>query len=79
MQLNVRDSRAAELAKTLAAWRGTSMTEAVIAALEIALEQERKRLPLAERFASIAAALAAKGKPGGRDLTKEEIDELWGH
>lgn len=79
MQLNIRDFRAAELAKALAARRGTNMTEAVIAALELALEQERRRRPLPERFAAIAAALAAKGKPGGRDLTKEEIDELWGH
>ena len=79
MPLNIRDPRAAELAKKLAVRRGTNMTEAVVAALEIALEQDRARLPLPERFAAIATALAAKGKPGGRNLTKEEIDEMWGH
>jgi antitoxin VapB len=55
------------------------MTEAVIEALEAELEREREQKPLAERLAAIAERLKAKAKPGGRDMTKEEIDEMWGH
>jgi antitoxin VapB len=80
-QLNVRDPRAAVLAKRLGRLRGQSMTEATIYALEAAIrrEQERERTPLAERLAAIARDLRAKGGPNGRELTREEIDAMWGH
>ncbi|MER8745269.1 type II toxin-antitoxin system VapB family antitoxin [Mesorhizobium sp. M1004] len=55
------------------------MTEAVIEALESELQRERERVPLAERLAAISNDLKAKAGSGGRDLTKDEIDEMWGH
>jgi antitoxin VapB len=79
VNLQIRDPRAHRLARELAAKRKVSMTEAVIEALEAELEREREQKPLAERLAAIAERLKAKAKPGGRDMTKEEIDEMWGH
>ncbi|WP_245275373.1 type II toxin-antitoxin system VapB family antitoxin [Mesorhizobium sp. LSHC422A00] len=55
------------------------MTEAVIEALESELQREREQVPLAERLAVISNDLKAKAGGGGRDLTKDEIDEMWGH
>lgn len=75
--LSIRDPKAHELAAELAARRGTNLTEATIAALESALEAMRHTRPLADRAAAIAADLAAKGKPGGRDMTQAEIDAMW--
>jgi len=78
-QLNVRDPRAAALAKTLGRMRGQSMTEATIFALESAIRQEKERKPLAERFAEIAKDLRAKAGPNGREMSRDEIDAMWGH
>lgn len=77
MPLNIRDPRAAMLARDLAKRRGTTMTEAIIAALEAEIERDRERKPLAVRLSAIAEDLAAKGRPGGRRMTRDEIDELW--
>ena len=79
MSLSIRDPRAAELARELAGRRGTNMTEAIVAALELALAADAARIPLAQRVAAIADELAARGKPGGRDLTPDERDAMWGH
>ena len=79
MNLQIRDPRARELAQRLANQRGISMTEAVIEALEAELAREGRRPPLAERLGAITARLKAKAQPGGRDMTKDEIDEMWGH
>jgi len=65
--LQIRDDRARELA------------EAVIQALEAELRREAEKEPLASRLKRIATDLAAQGKPGGRAMTKDEIDEMWGH
>ena len=35
--------------------------------------------PLATRLGAIADELAAISKPGGRDMTKDEIGSMWGH
>jgi antitoxin VapB len=78
-QLNVRDPRAAALAQMLGRMRGQSMTEATIYALETAIRREKERTPLAERLALIARDLAAKAGPNGREMTREEIDAMWGH
>lgn len=78
MALHIRDDRAAKLAKKLAARRGTTMTQAVVEALEGALKREER--PLAERIAEIARDAARLGdRARGHVMTKEEIDELWGH
>jgi antitoxin VapB len=36
-------------------------------------------MPLAKRLAALANELAAKAKPGGHDMTGDEIDDMWGH
>jgi len=77
MNLQIRDPRAHELARRLAEKRRITMTEAVIEALEAQLREEKDAY--FARIKAIADELAAKGKPGGRDMTKEEIDEMWGH
>ncbi|ESW70307.1 MULTISPECIES: type II toxin-antitoxin system VapB family antitoxin [unclassified Mesorhizobium] len=79
MNLQIRDPRARDLARQLAEKRKIPMTEAVIEALESELQRERERVPLAERLAAISNDLKAKAGSGGRDLTKDEIDEMWGH
>jgi len=78
MALHIRDNRAARLAKQLAARKGTTMTQAVVTALEGALAQEAR--PLRERIADIARDAARLGSPRrGRAVTKREIDDLWGN
>lgn len=79
MNLQIRDPRARELARRLAAKRKISMTEAVIEALESELKRESGRVPLAERLAAIASNLKAKAGQGGRPVGKDEIDDMWGH
>ncbi|PSJ61610.1 type II toxin-antitoxin system VapB family antitoxin [Pseudaminobacter soli (ex Li et al. 2025)] len=79
MNLQIRDPRAHELARKLAEKRKVSMTEAVIEALEAELRRESDRTPLPDRLAHIAEELKAKAGQGGRSMSKEEIDEMWGH
>ena len=79
MNLQIRDPRARDLARQLAEKRKISMTEAVIEALESELQREREQIPLAERLAVLSNDLRAKARSGGRDLSKDEIDEMWGH
>ena len=78
MALHIRDDRAARLARQLASRRGTTMTKAVVTALEGALAQEAR--PLRERIAAIARDGARLGRPRrGRAAKKHEIDDLWGN
>lgn len=77
-QLNLRDPRAAELARTLARLRGQTMTEATIFALEAAIEQEHRQRPLHERLADLAQRAKNMRKPGGQEVSKDELDALWG-
>jgi len=78
MALHIRDVRAGRLAKKLAARRGTTMTQAVVDALESALKREER--PLAERLDEIAREAERLGnRARGRTPTKQEIDELWGN
>lgn len=78
MALHIRDNRAASLARRLAARKGTTMTQAVVTALETALAQEARPLP--DRIADIArdALRLSRGKRG-RAVKKREIDDLWGN
>jgi antitoxin VapB len=76
--LHIRDARAGRLAKQLARRKGTTMTRAVVDALEGALAREQR--PLRERVAEIADELDRLGdRARGRTPTKQEIDELWGN
>ena len=78
MPLHIRDRRAAQLAKQLAARKGTTMTQAVVTALEGALAQEAR--PLHERIAELARqASRLRRLRNGRAVRKKEIDELWGN
>jgi antitoxin VapB len=78
MALHIRDDRAATLARRLAKRRGTTMTRAVVEALEGALAREER--PLRERVAEIADEAERLGdRKRGRVVTKQEIDELWGN
>ena len=79
MNLQIRDPRAHELARQLAEKRGVSMAEAVIDALEEQLRREGGQKPLAERLAAIADRLSSQAHSGGRDMTSDEIDRMWGH
>ena len=79
MNLQIRDPRARELARRIAERRHISMTEAVVEALEVEYRRVSAQQSLAERLDAIANELAALAKPGGRDMTKDEIDALWGH
>lgn len=78
MTLHIRDDKAAELARRLAKREGVSVDEAVLRALEAALAQDNR--PLTERIGEIRAELHRLSHPEqGRPVTKQEIDELWGH
>ncbi|ATQ68011.1 MULTISPECIES: type II toxin-antitoxin system VapB family antitoxin [Methylosinus] len=76
--LSIRDPRAAELAKLLAAQRRSTMTEAIIVALENELKRERVKLPLPERLAGLAEKARRLAGAHRRKVTKDEIDEFWG-
>ena len=78
MPLSIRDPRVADLARDLAQRRGTTMTAVIIAALVAELERERAVTPLADRVSAIADGLLAKANPGGRAMSADEIDALWG-
>lgn len=86
MDLIIDDPRAEALARELADKRNISVNEAVIVALEAELGKSnvpersvKDREGFLARVKEIQADLKARSKPGGRDLTKEEIDEMWGH
>ncbi len=79
MNLQIRDPRARELARRIAQRRHISMTEAVVEALEAEYRRVAAQHSLAERLGAIADELAAIAEPGGRDLTKDEADAMWGH
>ncbi|MDW6020504.1 type II toxin-antitoxin system VapB family antitoxin [Mesorhizobium sp. BAC0120] len=79
MNLQIRNPRAYELAKKLAEKHNTTMTDAVIEALEDKLKSEAGEKPLWERIQPILERVRSRSQPGGRDLTKDEIDAMWGH
>jgi antitoxin VapB len=80
MNLQIRDPRARELAERLAKIRNVSLTEAVIAALEAQLSKETTpKPPLQDRVTKIVDRLNLMKGDNGRDMTKDEIDEMWGH
>ena len=74
--LTIRDPEAAILARRLADIHKTTMTKAVVTALQKELLREQMKTPLAERLGSIAARAKAMAGPNGRVMTKDEIDDL---
>jgi antitoxin VapB len=78
MGISIRDREVGELARELAKLRKTNMTEAIAHALRTELKRERDKRPLAERLAELAARARAEAGPNPRDVTKEDIDAMWG-
>ncbi len=78
MGLIIRDPAVGALVRDLARLRGTNMTEAIAHALRAGLKRERDKRPLVERLKALADQLKAEAGPNGREVTKEEIDALWG-
>jgi len=79
MNLQIRNPRAYDLARRLAAMRGTSMTEAVIEALEAEVKRRRNAASVLETVKRLQEELRRLGRPGGHMMTKSEIDAMWGH
>jgi antitoxin VapB len=77
MPLNIRDPRAAELAKELAARRKITMTAAIIEALQNEIKRERDKVPLRERLALLALTTRALAGRKGRPVPRSEIDDMW--
>ena len=78
MGISIRDPEVRKLARELANVRGTNMTEAIGAALRGALDAARAKPSLTERLEKLAQQTAAMAGPNPREMTKDEIDELWG-
>ncbi len=78
MGISIRDPEVGELARELAKLRKTNMTEAIAHALRSELKRERDKRPLEERLEDLTNETVAMARPGGRVMTKDEIDELWG-
>jgi antitoxin VapB len=78
MGISIRDPKVGELARELASLRKTNMTEAIAHALRSELDRERDKRPLAERLEELAAELKAEAGPNPRDVTREDIDAMWG-
>ena len=77
MPLYIRDNRVENLARQLQKiTRAKTVTEAVQSALESALEKQKA--PLATRIKALSQRLRAEAGTGGRTMTKDEIDEMWG-
>lgn len=79
MNLQIRDPRARQMARQLARLNGGNMTEAVIDALDVRLKHMADKRPFEELAAALSHDLRQGAKTAGRDIAKDEIDQLWGH
>ncbi len=78
MTMSIRDPQAAELARLLATKRKTTMTQAIIVALQNELRRETEKDSLETRLdRMLDKHLGCRIL--GRDMTKDEIDAMWGH
>ncbi|MBV8285313.1 MAG: type II toxin-antitoxin system VapB family antitoxin [Hyphomicrobiales bacterium] len=78
MGISIRDPEVGELARELAKLRKTNMTEAIAHALRAELKRERDQRPLSERLDELAQQLKAEAGPNPKEVTKEDIDAMWG-
>ncbi len=79
MPLMIRNPRAADLARTLATRRKQTMTNVVIVALENELRRDTEQKPLADRLKAISDKFLAESEPTGVQVTKADMDRMWGH
>jgi len=70
--LNIRDNRVRAMGRGLADLRGVTMTQV----MREALEKEMASLPLEDRILEIGRRCAEAARPGGRVLTKDQIDDM---
>lgn len=78
MTLTLRDPVAIEMARELASLRGISEAEAVTAALAAELRREKEASSVSDRVAAIADRLMDAAGPNRREMTKADIDAMWG-
>ena len=78
MGISIRDPEVGGLARELAKLRKTNMTEAIAHALRAELKRERDKRPLSERLEELAHQLKAEAGPNPKEVTKEDIDAMWG-
>ncbi len=78
MTMSIRDPQAAELARLLATKRKTTMTQAIIVALQNELRREAEKDSLETRLDRMLDKHLG-GRILGHDMTKDEIDAMWGH
>ncbi len=78
MTMSIRDPQAAELARLLANKRNTTMTQAIIVALQNELRREAQKESLETRLDRMLEKHIGS-RPLGNDMTKDEIDAMWGH
>ena len=79
MGISIRDPEVGDLARELARLRKTNMTEAIAHALRSELKRERDRRPMCERLEELAEKLKAEAGPNPREVTKEDMDAMWGN
>ena len=79
MGISIRDPEVGDLARELARLRKTNMTEAIAHALRSELKREHERRPLRERLEELAEKLKAEAGPNPREVTKEDMDAMWGN
>jgi hypothetical protein len=79
MPISIRDPRVGELARKLAKQRKTTMTAVILQALQRESAHSLKTSLLRSKIDKIVNDLKANAKPGGRRMTKGEIDRMWGH
>ena len=78
MNLQIRNPKARELARQVADRDGISLTDAVLKALEAEAARPPNDEDAIAFVRRLAAELRAKGEPGGRPMSKDEIDDMWG-
>lgn len=85
MTLTLRDPEVIRMARELATLRGISEADAITAALAAELRREKEAASVSERVAAVADRLMAIGAraradagPNAREVTRDEIDAMWG-
>lgn len=77
MGLSIRDPRATKLARVLAEQEGTTMTAVIIDLLEKEVKRRRDSIPLEVRLKALAEKARSMAGPNRREMSKDEIDDLW--